>query len=227
MVETAPSPRDDRISQLARIAQAVGRSGPTRKGPAGESATRERQGWPTLWLFTDPNRTPDLLAAVGRLPAGAGVVLRSFGRPEALFQAQAVADLARARGLVLLVGADEALAQNIGADGLHLPERSADRLPGLRARFPHWRFTLAAHSAEALERARSLGAQAAFLSPVLPSRSPSAGDALGVAQASALAQAAGLPVYGLGGIDVETAPALIGSGLAGLAGVGFAAEAQP
>jgi len=64
----APS---DEMMRLARTAAAVGRSAAGRK-----------PGWPSLWLFTDPDRTPDRLAAAAGLPAGAGVVLRTFGRPD-------------------------------------------------------------------------------------------------------------------------------------------------
>lgn len=204
------------MARLARIAAALGRAAP-----------RAKPGWPTLWLFTDPDRTPDVLAAAAALPRGAGVVLRTFGRPEPEALAPALRRLTRARGLVLLIGADEGLAASCAADGLHLPERSVSHLPRLRAKRPGWRLTTAAHSAAALRRAARLGADAAFLSPVLPSLSPSAGPPLGGAKASAWVRGAALPVYGLGGIDADTARHLIGTGLAGVAGVGFGAGNAP
>lgn len=149
------------------------------------------------------------------------MVLRTFGRQGIVAQAPALRALARSRGLMLLVGADARLAAEIGADGLHLPERMAAALPRLRARHPYWRFTVAAHGVAALRRAALSGAEAAFLSPVLPSSSPSAAGALGPLRTRALIRTASLPVYGLGGIDADTAQQLIGAGLAGLAGVGF------
>ena len=202
-----------RLARLGRIAAAVGRSAPRRK-----------PGWPCLWLFTDPDRTPDPLAAAALLPPGSGVVLRTFGRHEVEALAPPLAALCRHRRLVLLVGRDAALAKAIGADGVHLPERELSALPRLRARYPRWRFTAAAHSPTALRAATFAGADAAFLSPVLPSESPSAGPAIGVLRAQRWVSGSRLPVYALGGVDEETARGLVGRGFSGVAGVGFASR---
>ena len=147
------------------------------------------------------------------------MVLRAFGRPEVEALAPALAGLARARGLVLLVGADAALAMRIGADGVHLPERRACDLPALRRRRPRWIVTVAAHGPAALRRAATLGADAAFVSPVFPSRSPSAGAPLGPGRAGAMSRAAGLPVYALGGVDARMVLRLVGTEIAGAAAV--------
>ena len=199
-----------RMARLGRIAAAVSRCGP-----------RRNPDWPALWLFTDPYRLPDVLAAAAALPRGSGVVLRTFGKPELAALAPALGRLSRRRDLTFLVGADESLAVACDADGLHLPERLAAHLPRLRARHPRWRFTLAAHSPRALRRAATLGADAAFLSPVFASLSPSAGSPLGPTRVSMLTRGVRLAVYGLGGINEATAPRLVRSGLAGFAGVGF------
>ncbi|CAN5378345.1 thiamine phosphate synthase [soil metagenome] len=177
--------------------------------------------FPSLWLFTDPDRTPDVEGAMRALPPGCGVVLRTFGRREIEARAEAFRRLARERKLTLLVGADAALAQAIHADGVHLPQRLARALPRLRARFPRWTLTVAAHDAGALRRAEALGADAAFLSPVFESLSPSAGTPLGAVRTSGLVRGVGLPVYALGGVDIRTAPRMRGTGVSGIAGVGF------
>ncbi|HEY4254074.1 MAG TPA: thiamine phosphate synthase, partial [Roseomonas sp.] len=75
---------------------------------------------PRLWLFTDPVRLPDPLAAAARLPRGAGVVARGLA-PGML---AALARLARRRGLVLMVAGDGRTALRLRA-GLHVPERGA------------------------------------------------------------------------------------------------------
>jgi len=180
---------------------------------------------PPLLFITDPERTPDPEALMQRLPRGAGVIYRGFGRPEALEEATRLAAVARAGGLVLLIGQDPDLAEKVGADGVHLPERLLGAGPGLRARFPHWILTGAAHGEAALEAAAEAGLDAAILSPVFPSNSPSAGEALGLGAFSALARAARLPVYALGGIKAAAAPALIGSGAYGLAAIEGVLEA--
>jgi thiamine-phosphate pyrophosphorylase len=172
---------------------------------------------PPLLFLTDPERTPDPEAIAEQLPAGAGVVFRAFGAADAVERGARLAAIARARGLTLLAGADEVLALACGADGLHLPERAIADLPALRARHPGWLITAAAHSAEALAAAARAGADAALLSPVFPSASPSAGPPLGEARFADLVRGAGLPVYALGGVDTTTAPRLLASGAVGLA----------
>jgi thiamine-phosphate pyrophosphorylase len=170
-----------------------------------------------LLFLTDPERTPDPEAAAERLPAGAGIVYRAFGAADAIERGRRLAAIARRRGLVLLAGADEALAAACDAQGLHLPERAIADLPTIRQRYPDWLITCAAHSTEALEAAARAGADAALLSAVFPSASPSAGPPLGVERFTAMVRAVGLPVYALGGVNMQTAPGLLGSGAVGVA----------
>lgn len=174
---------------------------------------------PALWLFTDPERVRDPVAAASRLPAGSGVVFRAFGRPNAAAVGRALALVARRRGLVLLVGADLRLARRIGAAGVHLPERLVHRTRAYRSAWPGAIFTAAAHSAAALRRGERVGLDALFLSPVFASDSPTAGAPLGVRRFGRMAAASRLPVYALGGADMKTAPELLGSGAAGIAAV--------
>lgn len=178
-----------------------------------------RRRLPALLLLTDPERTPDPVAAVLALPRGAGVVFRAFGAKDGLQTGLALRRACRARGLTLLVGTDPALARAIGADGAHLPERLAWRAGAIRRARPGWIVTAAAHSGRAIRRARRAGAEAVLLSAVFESSSPSAGRPLGPVRFAALARGAGLPVYALGGVNMKTAPRLGGSGAAGLAAV--------
>ncbi|HMP63504.1 MAG TPA: thiamine phosphate synthase [Phenylobacterium sp.] len=172
---------------------------------------------PPLLLFTDPQRTPDVLAAAAALPRGAGVVYRGFGRPEAQAEAQALRRLTRRRGVRLFIGADAGLARRVRADGIHLPERLAGRAGALRR--SGFQVTAAAHSLGAARRGLAAGAQAVVVSAVFPSASPSAGAPLGPLRFAVLARAAGGPVYGLGGINEKSARRLLATGAAGLAAV--------
>ena len=172
---------------------------------------------PPLLFFTDPQRTPDIEAAARRLPPGAAIVYRTFGDPGAEIQARRLVELARRRKLRLLIGADAALAARVGADGVHLPERLAAQAP--RLRHSGWVVTTAAHSPRAARRALAFGADAAVVSAVFPSRSPSAGPPMGPLRLAALARMAGGPIYALGGVNDETASRLLPAGLVGLAAV--------
>jgi thiamine-phosphate pyrophosphorylase len=174
---------------------------------------------PRLFFFTDPVRTPDALKVVRRLPRGAGVVYRAFGDPAAVDKGRQLVRAARRRGLLVLAGADPALAAAIGADGVHLPERMAARAGGVRRTRPRWIVTAAAHSAAAIVAARRSGADAVFVSPVFASASPSAGRPIGALRFAALVRDAGLPVFALGGVNARTARRLAPTRAAGLAAV--------
>lgn len=195
-------------SVLARDAAKVSRA-----------ANRPAPNLPPLLFFTDPERTPRPWETAARLPAGSGVVFRSFGAVDALEIARRLRDATRSRDGLLLIGLDAELAERVEADGVHLPERALDRAVALAAAHPGWRITGAVHSAEGL--ARVDGLDAAVLSPVFPAGGASASRAaLGVAQFEAWVSASPVPVYALGGVDGSNAHELVGSGACGLAGVG-------
>lgn len=181
---------------------------------------------PRLLFVTDPSRTPDPEAIAARLPAGSGVIYRAFGAADALDRARRLRAIATERALMLLIGADADLAAQARADGVHLPERALDDARSLRSAHPGWMITGAAHGLDAAQRAFRAGCDAVLASTVFPSRSASAGEAMGAAGFAAFVAAAPLPVYALGGVNVKTAPELVGSGAAGLAMVeGLAAGA--
>jgi thiamine-phosphate pyrophosphorylase len=123
---------------------------------------------------------------------------------------------------MLLIGAD---AVRVAGAGAHLPERAAARAGAVKRVRPAVVVTAAAHSLPALVRARRAGADAALLSVVFESRSPSAGPPLGPVRFAALVRRAGLPVYALGGVTPKNASRLLGSGAAGLAMVEGLAKA--
>ncbi len=165
-----------------------------------------RGGVPRLWLFSDPRRLPDPLAAAARLPRGSGVVARSAA-PEVL---RALAALARRRGLALAVSGDGRAGLALGG-GLHLPDRRGARhlLPLLLARragAPGAVLTMAAHGgAASAARARRLRPDLVFLSPVFPTLSHPGAPALGPLRWSlAAARLRSVLVAGLGGIGAAT-----------------------
>jgi thiamine-phosphate pyrophosphorylase len=195
------------------------------RAAAGVSRDLDR---PALLFFTDPVRTPQPWLTAAGLPRGAAVVYRSFGSADARAVAERLRQVTAERGVRLLVGLDAGLAEAVGADGVHLPERALERADDLRRRHPDWLVTGAVHSAPALTGARALSA--AVLSPVFAAGGPSAHrPALGVAAFAGAVRTAPVPVYALGGINAANADTLTDSGACGLAGVASiqAAFGQP
>ncbi len=157
---------------------------------------------------------------MARLPRGSAVVFRAFGAVDALERGKRLATVARRHGVILIVGRDGALAARLGALGVHLPERLAGRAGSVRALRRRFLITAAAHGLPAALCARRAGVDALVVSPVFPSRSPSAGRAIGVRAFAGLARAAALPTYALGGVDARTARRLAGCGSVGFAAIG-------
>lgn len=186
----------------------------------GAVASSRARTLPPLLVLSDPERTPDLMALAATLPAGSGLVYRHFGAADRFETGAALSAIAQANGIVFLVSGDPVLAANCGADGIHWPERDLPVAARLRARGDTRLFTAAAHCARALHRARMAGVDAALVSPVFPSDSPSATHPKGKWAAHALVRAAGMPVYALGGVNTRTAPRLVDLGFAGIACVG-------
>ena len=174
-----------------------------------------RKPLPPLVYFTDPVRTPDPEAIAARLPRGAAIVYRTFGAADALAVALRLKAIARRRGLKLLIGADEALAARVGADGVHLPERLVSRAARIRGRHPAWLITAAAHSL----RAARAPVDAVVVSAIFPSNSPSAGKPMGALRLAQIVRSSGRPVYALGGVSQTTAARLLATGIVGIAGV--------
>jgi len=178
---------------------------------------------PPMLLFTDPNRTPKPWEIAARMPAGSGVVYRSFGADDADETARRLRSVTRERGMALLIGLDAELADRVEADGLHLPERALSAAYALSGRRPDWILTGAVHSVEAARTARDL--DAVVLSPIFPAGGTSAGTpALGLDR---IVEAADddTRIIALGGITAENAGELQGSGVYGLAAIGGIAGA--
>jgi thiamine-phosphate pyrophosphorylase len=153
---------------------------------------------PPAFFLTDPKRTRHPVAIAERLPPGWGVIYRHFGAKDRFKVGAQLARVCRRRRLILLVSADPELARAIHADGIHWPEA---RLRRLRAKHPGWIETASAHSRAALVRTDLACVDAALLSSVFPSKSPSAPPAIGPRRFASRAASARLPVYALGGIS--------------------------
>lgn len=173
------------------------------------------EGLPPAFFLTDPDRTPDPETVVAGLPAGWGVIYRHFGAPDREVVARRLLKLCRARKILLLIGGDAELAAKIGADGVHWPKRLAGRSRKWRKRFKLQ--TMSGHQRDNFGHFRSFAVKAVLLSTVFPSRSASAGAAMGPVRFRALATSLPFPLYALGGVTPENGLSVSDS--AGLAAI--------
>ncbi len=177
------------------------------------------KGLPRLILMTDETRLRAPVEAAAALPRGSVVILRDYDDAHRVDLARALRATCRRQGLLLLIGADSALARAVRADGVHYPEALVPR-SGLIARpKSHWLVTAAAHSAAGLERARRAGADAAILSPVFATESHPGRLSLGPTRFASLVRSVDLPVFALGGVTGGNAVRLLHGGAVGIAAV--------
>lgn len=175
-----------------------------------------------LILMTDPKRLPDPIPAVQSLPKGSAVIYRHFGYANAKETAKALRQETFKRDQQLLIGDDPDLATQVGADGVHFKRDRHLTAPTLwRQLCPDWIISMAGikHS----EYSGDLNKLDALLvSSIFASGSPSAGAPIGIEglkrQRDTLKNYKP-GIFALGGINGKTAPDLIGTGAAGLAGI--------
>lgn len=174
--------------------------------------------------MSDPERTPDILRAAANMPKGAAIIYRHFGARDRGKIAEALRQITFARGQQLLIGNDPELAITCGADGVHFRRDPAVAEPVLwRRHCPDWIITMAGIKSGdyVSDYTGNLSVLDGLLvSSVFESDSASAGDPMGIEKLQLIAKALPVPVIALGGINSNTAPQLIGSGVAGIAGVG-------
>ncbi|OBV11034.1 thiamine phosphate synthase [Erythrobacter dokdonensis] len=159
---------------------------------------------PRLWLISDQRNDAALERALTRLPRGSGFVYRHYHLPdpERLRRFLALRRVARARGHVVILADSALTAREWGADGIYGAPRS---LYPRRAGLIH---LATAHDMAELGLAARLGADAALLSPVFPTRTHPGGAVLGPVRFRLLARQSRMPVIALGGMTAGRARAI-------------------
>ena len=158
---------------------------------------------PRLWLMTDERvAEAEMLAAVARLPRGAGIIFRHYShsaeKRRVLFEQ--VRQLARRKRLVLLLAGDARTAQAWRADGWHGRRTVRQMRPMLHS--------APAHDIPEMRKAERAGAALLFLSPVFATRSHPGERILGRVRFGLLARQAQRAVIALGGMNAQRARSL-------------------
>lgn len=127
-------------------------------------------------------------------------------------------ELVRSVGVPVIVNDRADVAIAAGAAGVHL---GADDIPASAVRaFAPEGFIIGASVGNDEEVRRSRGADYVGIGPIFSTQSKmDAGTAIGVAELTRLAAAAGLPAVAIGGITVANARAAIDAGAAGIAAI--------
>lgn len=170
--------------------------------------------------MTDPQRVIDPVAIARALPRGAAIIYRHFGKDGHIKEAKALRQVTFENEQQLLMGHDPELAVDIGADGVHF-RRDADLLAPRhwRGNCPGWIITMAGLKGSQDYKSDLSVLDGLFISSVFYSKSPSAGDPIGVAALSEICKNLDVAVFALGGVNQRTIGKLTGTGIAGIAGI--------
>lgn len=175
-----------------------------------------------LYLIT-PERSPGAIATRVRAllaaapPGRVGVQLRAaqLTASERTALAHELRRLTREHGAALLVNAELALAREVEADGVQLPERGPSIAEARAVLGPAALIGASRHDLLGVQSAERAGASFATLSPVFSV--PDKGEPLGVERFAAIARSTSLPLFALGGITAARAVHVLDAGAYGLA----------
>lgn len=180
------------------------------------------QGLPRIWIITDPNHpdgpvTPVRRALEGCPPGVLGVQLRAkrASDRQVVQWGHELRAITRDTGSALTVNRRADLAEIIGADGVHLPERGVPPAE-IRQHWPSLPFVgVSRHDRRGLEAAVRERASYALLSPIL--HVPGKARPMGVHGFRAAIAGVDMPIYGLGGVRPEDLTPLLRAGAYGVA----------
>lgn len=162
---------------------------------------------PRIWLMTDERLGEDLLPAIRALPRGSGIIFRHYATPpkERRMLFDAVQNLARRGGHMLLLAGSPRMARGWGADGTH------GRHPGS--------VTAPVHNLRELRLAERLGVRILFVSPVFATRSHPDARSLERIGLARMAHQTRRPVIALGGMTAARFKTLSRTGVYGWAAI--------
>jgi len=176
---------------------------------------------PHFYMMSCQERLPDPRTVVDSLPIGTAIILRNTDPQKLEHLARSVLPHAHRRGLKVLLANNVRLALKLGADGVHLSEKTARCGP--RRHVSHqldFLISAAAHSKRAIWWAQQANADVVLLSPVFATRSHVNGKPLGLLRTLRLAQTCSVRCIALGGIDALSARRLKHKSIYGLAAIG-------
>ncbi len=197
----------DRVRTLSKLAAELNRQGNAPKD------------FPSAFLFTDEGRTPDLPMTLNALPKNVGVIFRHYDAENRCELAHEISEHCKKLDLPLLIAGDWRLARACQAEGVHLPQYMIKQAPVIKRADPRLVISAACHNEKSLRQAEQAGVDFAFLSPLFPTKSHADAKGLNRARIAGLVRSVDMPVYGLGGINVETITHLRGTGICGIGAI--------
>jgi 8-oxo-dGTP diphosphatase len=196
---------------------------PYRDFPAANRPIVTAARLPSVYLITpEPDDTARFFARLEALLA-AGIDLvqlraKTFDEAAYIRLARQAVSLCAGTGVRLLLNAPPALAEELGAAGVHLPSAALMAL-NERPLSPEQWVAASCHSRAELEHARRIGVDFVVVAPVAATGSHPEARPLGWHNLRRLAEPATLPVYALGGVALQDIPVAWEHGCQGIASI--------
>ncbi len=176
-------------------------------------------------LVTAAAARGDWLAATEHALAGGVDVVqlreKSLCAAALLERAAVVGALCRAHGALFIVNDRLDVAAGVDCDGVHVGQGDASVASARRALGPHALVGVSTHDAAELDRTLAAGADYVGVGSVYATatkgRAVPVGSPAGLAPLAARAEAAGVPAFAIGGIDVDRARAVAAAGFTRIA----------
>ncbi|MBX3189923.1 MAG: thiamine phosphate synthase [Labilithrix sp.] len=177
---------------------------------------------PVVFLITDPRvslaTTVDVVAAAGAAIGGLlGVQLRDKSGVS-LDAARALRAATREVGAALVVNGSIAIAEAVGADGVHFPSGALSVTEARRALGEAALVTASTHDDDDVRRAAAAGVSAVLVSPIFasPGKGPPRGVSA-IASAREVSAGSGVRIHALGGIAPDRVRECVRAGADGVA----------
>ncbi len=179
---------------------------------------------PRLYAITDSKRYPDMLQRLEKaLKKGIRMVQlreKELSGLEYYQLAKRVRELTQDYDAMLFINERVDIALAVGAEGVHLPEKSLP--PSVVKRIaPKLLVGYSSHSLEKALWAQEEGADFITLSPIFKTQSHPEVEPIGLGLLMEVSQRLSIPVYALGGITWDRIKLCYKNGAYGIAGIGL------
>ena len=150
---------------------------------------------PSLWYFTDEDKTKDITNILHRLPTYSGIVLRNYCSKERKTIIKSVLRIAKRKNFTVLMASHPRAHGNI--NGLHLPKWEYKCRRNTKEQI----ISVSAHSLKDKRKIINTKADIIFVSSVFHTNSHPKRKHLGIIRFGLLARSLARPVIALGGIN--------------------------
>lgn len=178
---------------------------------------------PKLFFFTDRKQFLDIFAVIKSMPDDkAAIIIREYdlSRLERMEFARKIIKIAKEKSLLVLIGKDLKMAQNLKADGVHFSDHDCYLTKYQKFKTKkNFIFTCSIHSARSLKKAQNSLFDVVFYSPIFATKTHPNQKPAGVFSLAKIALKSKIPLYALGGINLDNLKQLKNCHISGIAGI--------